>query len=222
MPMPDVTQDRSSRRVLEPSERISEALFSLIMVLTFTSAISVANAGDDEVHTMLLSALGCNLAWGFIDAVLYLMSSKAERAATMRFCAPCAKPRIQRTPPASSPAGCRRRLRPFSNRRNLPPFTERLIKLPEPPAHARLHKDDWLGAGAVFLWVSSPRYPWRSVRFHAEPGPRPARLPRDCHPAAIRAGLCVRSLRWAQPWLRGIGLVILGGALATLAKSLGG
>ena len=36
-----------SPRVLEPSERISEVLFGLIMVLTFTGSLSVAEKGRD-------------------------------------------------------------------------------------------------------------------------------------------------------------------------------
>ena len=64
---------KSSRRQLEPMERISEVLFGLIMVLTYTCSFSVAGAGREEVRTMLVGALGCNLAWGLIDAVFYLM-----------------------------------------------------------------------------------------------------------------------------------------------------
>ena len=56
-------------------ERISEVLFGLIMVLTFTCSFSVAGAGHEEVRTMLVGALGCNFAWGIIDAVFYLMGS---------------------------------------------------------------------------------------------------------------------------------------------------
>src|SRR5512145_2610554 len=67
----------SSRRVLQPIERISEVLFGLIMVLTFTGSLSVAEAGRDDVRTMLIAALGCNLAWGIIDGVLYLMGALA-------------------------------------------------------------------------------------------------------------------------------------------------
>jgi len=61
---------KSSKRVLDPIDRISELLFGLIMVLTFTGSLSVAGAGRDDVHTMLISAFGCNLAWGIIDGVL--------------------------------------------------------------------------------------------------------------------------------------------------------
>src|SRR6186713_468517 len=73
-----------SRRVLEPHERISEVLFGLIMVLTFTGSLSVAEAGHEDVRTMLIGALGCNLAWGIIDGILYLMSCLAERGRNLR------------------------------------------------------------------------------------------------------------------------------------------
>src|SRR6478609_10317567 len=74
----------SSKRVLEPAERISEVLFGLIMVLTFTGSLSVAEAGRDDVRLMLIGALGCNLAWGLIDGVLYLMGSLAEKGTGLR------------------------------------------------------------------------------------------------------------------------------------------
>src|SRR3954471_14683524 len=73
------TLPRPLGRVLEPIERVSEVLFGLIMVLTFTASLSVADAGNDDVHAMLIGALGCNLAWGIIDGVFYLMGSVAEK-----------------------------------------------------------------------------------------------------------------------------------------------
>src|SRR4051794_6949613 len=74
---------QTSKRVLEPVDRVSEVLFGLIMVLTFTGSLSVAEAGRDDVRTMLIGALGCNLAWGIIDAALYLMGSLAEKGRAM-------------------------------------------------------------------------------------------------------------------------------------------
>jgi hypothetical protein len=70
---------KSSKRVLEPIERVSEVLFGLIMVLTFTGSLSVAESGRDDVRTMLIGALGCNIAWGIIDGIFYLMGSLAEK-----------------------------------------------------------------------------------------------------------------------------------------------
>src|SRR3954465_14176634 len=77
--MPESSSERSSKRVLEPIDRVSEVLFGLIMVLTFTGSLSVAEAGRDDVRTMLIGALGCNLAWGIIDGILYLMGCLAEK-----------------------------------------------------------------------------------------------------------------------------------------------
>src|SRR3954447_11130177 len=75
---------KSSKRVLESHERISEVLFGLIMVLTFTGSLSVAEAGREDGRTMLIGAVGCNLAGGIIDAVLFLMGSLAERGRRLR------------------------------------------------------------------------------------------------------------------------------------------
>jgi len=75
------------KRALDPIDRLSEVLFGLIMVLTFTGSLSVFEAGREDVRSMLVSALGCNLAWGVIDAVFYLMGSLAEKGrdvATLR------------------------------------------------------------------------------------------------------------------------------------------
>jgi hypothetical protein len=60
-------------------ERVSEILFGLIMVLTFTCSFSVIHAGREEVREMLIGALGCNLAWGIIDAFFCLMSRLSEQ-----------------------------------------------------------------------------------------------------------------------------------------------
>src|SRR6187402_994525 len=78
MPMPDEPV-KSSLRVLEPTARISEVLFGLIMVLTFTGSLSIAEADRAEVRMMLIGALGCNTVWGIIDGVLYLMGSFADK-----------------------------------------------------------------------------------------------------------------------------------------------
>src|SRR5881392_2740036 len=57
--MPESSFERSSKRVLDPIDRVSEVLFGLIMVLTFTGSLSVAEAGRESIRTMLIGALGC-------------------------------------------------------------------------------------------------------------------------------------------------------------------
>ena len=74
--MSEMTVEAAAPRepVLSPVDRISEMLFGLLMALTFTGAVSVAESGKAEIRTMFLAALGCNLAWGLVDAIMYLGS----------------------------------------------------------------------------------------------------------------------------------------------------
>ena len=65
--------------VLAHIDRFLEVLGGVIMVLTFTSALSVSHAGKADVRAMLIGSLGCNLAWGIIDGIMYLMNSLAAR-----------------------------------------------------------------------------------------------------------------------------------------------
>src|ERR1700761_6885334 len=65
--------------LLDPMDRVSEIVFGVLMALSFTGALSVATAGSQEVRTMMFTALGCNLAWGIVDAVMYLVRAATER-----------------------------------------------------------------------------------------------------------------------------------------------
>ena len=44
----------------------------LFMALTFIGAVSVAESGREQVREVFIAALGCNLAWGMVDAVIRL------------------------------------------------------------------------------------------------------------------------------------------------------
>ncbi|MEP6942729.1 MAG: hypothetical protein ABI981_07315 [Betaproteobacteria bacterium] len=67
-------------RLLDPLDRLSEVLFGLIMAVTIVGSLSIATAGKVEVRTVMIAALGCNLAWGLVDAVMYVVRNAAERA----------------------------------------------------------------------------------------------------------------------------------------------
>ena len=69
---------------LDAPSRISEGLFGLIMVLTFTCTISVSTSGRQEVGQLLWAALGCNLAWGLVDGIMYLMDELVNRAHSVK------------------------------------------------------------------------------------------------------------------------------------------
>ena len=77
--MQENTNDDGRARLLDPVDRISEILFGLIMAVTIVGSLSIANAGRDEMRTVMVAALGCNLAWGLVDAVMYLVRTVTER-----------------------------------------------------------------------------------------------------------------------------------------------
>jgi hypothetical protein len=56
--------------LLDPIDRNSEIMFGLFITLTFTGTINAVNAGTGEVNTMVVAALWCNVAWGFVDGVM--------------------------------------------------------------------------------------------------------------------------------------------------------
>jgi len=67
------------RGVLSPYDRGSEMLFGLIMALTITGALSVTSATPQETRALFASTLSCNVAWGLVDAVMYVMNSVLGR-----------------------------------------------------------------------------------------------------------------------------------------------
>ena len=76
---------RFVHRYLDPASRLGEILFGLIMVLTVTlgAGLTVAE-GRPGVRQLLLAAIGCNIAWGIIDAVMYVMNCMTVRIGRIR------------------------------------------------------------------------------------------------------------------------------------------
>lgn len=69
----------ASQTALDPVYRSSEVIFGLLMAMSFIGSISVATDGKEEIRTLLVAALGCNLAWGLVDAVMLLVAVKTEK-----------------------------------------------------------------------------------------------------------------------------------------------
>ena len=73
------------RRYLDPVDSLGEMLFGLIMVLTFTLGAGLATGVDESsTRALLVAAIGCNLAWGLIDGVMYAMHAMFERGRSSR------------------------------------------------------------------------------------------------------------------------------------------
>ena len=214
---------KTSKRVLEPVERISEVLFGLIMVLTFTGSLSVAEAGRDDVRTMLIGALGCNLAWGIIDGIFYLMGCLAEKGRNLMALHAVRKAtdpkKAQRLIAEALPSTLASVLRP----EELESMRERLNQLPEPAARARLSKSDWLGALGVFLLVFLSTFPVAIPFMFMQKAEVAMRVSN-----AIAVGmLFITGAAYGRCVGRsslvfGLSMVILGGVLVALTIALGG
>ena len=193
------------------------------MVLTFTGSLSVAEADRAEVRTMLIGALGCNLAWGVIDAVLYLMGSLSEKGTgllTFRAVRHATDPNhAHRVIAGALPSVIASVLTPAE----LETLHQRLKQLPEPPRRARLHKDDWLGALGVFLLVFVSTFPVAiPFIFMRDAGP----ALRVSNAIAIAMlfilGHAFGRVAGHNPWLMGISMVALGTILVGMTMALGG
>jgi hypothetical protein len=65
--------------IIGPVDAICELLFGLFMALTFVGAISVVNPGNGQVRELFVTAFGCNIAWGLVDAVIFLVRTLVDR-----------------------------------------------------------------------------------------------------------------------------------------------
>jgi hypothetical protein len=82
-------------RVLDPIDRLSETIFSVLILLTFTMAYRVfwlrsdpyEPVPPDYLVDLFLAALGATFAWGVIDGVIYALLAVFERGEKHRFLA---------------------------------------------------------------------------------------------------------------------------------------
>lgn len=145
--------------LLSPVDRVSEMLFGLFMALTFVGAISVTESGREDIRALLAAAIGCNLAWGLVDAVMYLVRTVAERGRLVTL--------VNAVRSAPDAAAGRTLIQSSLSKiaAGLVSETEveairgRVLALASVPARPKLKFDDYLAALAVFLWVVIATFP---------------------------------------------------------------
>ncbi len=161
------------QRHLDPATRLGEILFGLIMALGITSAVRLGIEKADS-RELFFAVLGCNLAWGVVDGVMFAMLALFERGRKARIVngvlsAPTEEAALERI---SKEFGDR--LEPLTTPEERGQIYRWMLELArrtdrEPP---RLHRDDILGGIAVaciillatlpilvpFLVVSNPTF----------------------------------------------------------------
>lgn len=215
--------DRPKRkRVLDPMDRFIEAIFGIVMVLTFTCTFSAVEATRADVRSMLLAAIGCNVAWGLVDGVMYLVARVSEQMRGLE---------VLKAVRASGPAGGGRALAAA-----LPPIVVdalgadgienlrgRLNDLPSPPGRVRISLEDCLGAIGIFLIAVVSMLPVLL----------PFVLMKEPHPAMrVSNGIALVMLflvgqQWASliglpRWRVGIAMALGGAVLVAITIALGG
>jgi len=209
-------------RVLDPLSRTSEILFGLIMVLTFTLSLGATQAGRDDVRAMLIGVIGCNLAWGLIDAALYLMMVRGERG--------LAASAVAAIRSEENPATGRALVADYLPPEVLPALTEAEIErirthlkaLPAGALQQGVGREDRVAALGVFLLVFLCLFPvvipflvFEDLRFAL----------RASNAVAI-ALLFLTGFSFGRhvgrPWRTGFVMVLVGVVLVAVAMALGG
>ena len=73
-------RDPHIHRFIDPGDALGEVMFGIIMTLTFTvGARYFMVKGEFDTNELIVGAVGCNIAWGIIDAFLYLLGALYER-----------------------------------------------------------------------------------------------------------------------------------------------
>lgn len=148
------------RKHLDPVDRLGEVLFGLIMALGFTGAVRIG-AEEADNRTLFVSILGCNIAWGVVDGVMFALLALFERGRRARISrrvleSPSEEAALEmigreldeRLAPVTSPEERRqiyRRLMEHARRENW--------------MEARLERGDVLGGAAVGLIIIAATIP---------------------------------------------------------------
>jgi VIT1/CCC1 family predicted Fe2+/Mn2+ transporter len=134
-------------------------LFGLLMALTFVGAVSVATAGRQQIDTMFAAALACNLGWGLVDGIMYLVKTITDRGHSLT---------LVRSVRATADAEAGRKLieRSLSpavaslfSTAELEELRGRLLALPSVPQRPSLGRDDLFAALAICLIVVAATLP---------------------------------------------------------------
>jgi len=223
LPAANVSPDRSSKRVLEPAERIAEVLFGLVMVLTFTGSLSVAEAGREDVKAMLIGALGCNLAWGVIDGLFYLMGCLAEKGRNLAtykaVLAAASADEARRLITSALPPVVVSLMKP----EEIDVLRERALQLPDPPERPKLDRREWLGGWAVFLLVFLATFPVAVPFMFIDTASVAMRTSNFVAVAMLFiAGFAYGRVIHRSPLAIGVSMVFIGLVIVTFTIALGG
>jgi hypothetical protein len=208
---------------LTPYDRVSEVLFGLIMALTLTGALNVTQATPQETRTLFVATLGCNVAWGFVDAVMYVMNQVLGRGRSLLL------DRALRQ--GGEPSELRALLSELLpeplvddlTADRLDALRRRVAAYPALHAPAKIQAEDLLGALGVFLLVVASTFPVAlPYLVIADVGVAKAVSRVLALVLLFVAGYAVGRYSGVRPIWMGLAMLFIGAALVGLVKALGG
>jgi hypothetical protein len=209
--------------VLSPVDRVSELLFGLFMALTFTGAVSVAEAGREEIRGMFIAALGCNLAWGLVDAVMYLVRTLTDRGRSLTLVRA-----VRGAPDAETgrhliERSLSRGAAGLVSTAEIEAMRGRIVALPSLPDRPKLKRADLLAALAIFLIVVAATFPV-VLPFALIDDVRTAKHASRAIALAMLfvGGLALGRYAGYGGWKVGVSMAALGTALVIAINALGG
>src|SRR5262245_8510126 len=211
-------------RILDPIDRVSEILFGLFMVMTFTGTLSAATAGREDVRTMLIAAIGCNIAWGFVDAVMYILRTLVTRARGATLFAAAR----QSTQSDQTQRAIANHMGPLAAALDATTLERVRRWLIEQPAHASpkptMTGHDVKAAIGIFLLVFASTFPVVLPFFFTTD----VKLAMRVSAAIAMVMMFYCGIVWGRyagvrrPWVAGLALVVLGMVVELIIIALGG
>ena len=167
--------------------------------------------------------MGCNVAWGVIDAVFYLLQRFGEQGRGI-----VALRALRKT---TDKVEARDIISEW-----LPPFLasalspaefkeiwQRLVGVSDSPKRPELSKDDWLAALAIFLLVFLSTFPVVTPFLFFKDAKLALRASNGVAIAMLfTCGYAFGGYAGRRRWLTGLLMVLLGGGLVDIAMVLGG
>lgn len=213
-------------RYLDPSESLLEILFGLIMALTLTAGARLLPEQDViDAAGLALALVGCNVAWGIIDAAFFLLGTRFNRNRRVQL--------VRRLRATADEAQALELIReefglegePSMREEDRAAFHRSMLQMLQHAgtARARFLKNDFVAALLIVLLVA----------ITAVPGALPLLLLDDAYSALRIANvlqiclLFVMGYGWAHysganPWRTGVLIALLGVGLVLVAVALGG
>ncbi|WP_415768640.1 hypothetical protein [Pseudomonas sp. LB3P38] len=217
------TGEQKRARVLDPVDRVTEVIFGLLMAMTFTGTISVATSGQETERTMMIAALGCNLAWGLADAVMYLLRTLIERTRNRTLRTNLLGATDAAAGQALIAEALPPRLAAAAGPEELESLRRRLVDYSSMPVQPRLGWDDFRGAVGVFLLVVLSTFPLVVPFLLLDQTALAVRLSNLVGLGVLfSAGWILSKYAGAKPWQGGLATAVTGAVLITAIIALGG